>query len=194
MLTRKQYHHLFISKPATALYLSRGRRKPIRQRPPGKLGPPSYEPWDIVMTYGRPYYPLGKILIPLCRDHRTMIYERQARLLVELGIPERVVLAYQEVLLLYLENIAITRVVKLFGISALRKALPEIQTRNEAVTLMTRAHSLTANEGQLLQTILPNRIPILPVDEVQETWKEALASMENEAYQQFVRNQEPRHG
>lgn len=135
--------------------------------------------WELVAKYGKPDKPLGKLLLSMDEREMEAVEERQSELMEEMGIPNTVILAYQMVLILYVEHEAITRAVLKIGDPELRGALPEVLNRREAIYLMEREFNLTPEEVELLYEILPNNNPTERALEVHATWDKALPPRSN---------------
>lgn len=128
--------------------------------------------WELVAKYGKPDSYLGKLLLSLDEKALEALEERQSKQMEALGIPNQVILAYQMVLMLYVENAAISRTVLKVGDPELRGALPEVLTRDEAVYLMEREFNLEQQDCELLKELLPNRNPTELCEQVTSTWFE----------------------
>lgn len=89
-------------------------------------------------------------------DEQTMLatLAQQAKALEAAGVPDSVIVAYQEAAPLLTENEAISRYIEQTGNSSLRTALPEILTPEEAVALEANERPLSSSEQkQLLQML-----------------------------------------
>lgn len=130
--------------------------------------------WKLIVKYGNPETPFGKLVLPMEEERVEAIEAHQAQLLAAMGIPHVVISAYQDVLLLYLEHEAITRMILTLGDPELRGLYPEILSRDEAVYVMSRDHMMMPDQCRLLKEILPNESPTELCEKVDQSWLEAI--------------------
>jgi len=83
----------------------------------------------------------------------------QAKVLEANGVPDSVIVAYQEIAPLLTENVAISRYINKTGNTSLRAALPEILNAEEAVVIATQDRPLSKSEQQTLLDMLKRLEP-----------------------------------
>jgi len=80
--------------------------------------------------------------------------EKQAGKMAAAGYDNKVIVAYQDILPIYLERVAITKYISRTEQHLLRQALPEVTSISEAVYLMFREHRLTKQQADTLTMLL----------------------------------------
>ena len=131
--------------------------------------------WEQVRDHGGADMPLGKALLSLTEEELESTLAAHEKLLEQMEIPDKVILAYHTVLMLYMENAAISRAVSKLQSPELRQALPETVNRKEAVYLAEREFNLMPEQSEILMEILPHpNEPTQRAREVHAAWVKAL--------------------
>lgn len=97
-------------------------------------------------------------LFKLDQDELLEALESQADALEADGVPDPVILAYQKIAPVLVEQEAITAFIEQTGNMELRASLPDVTTPDEAAMVMTEEHRLAPEHaGQLLDML--ERLP-----------------------------------
>ena len=99
-----------------------------------------------------------KTLFKMTPESLDLALDEQAERLTKSGHEDKVILAYQTVIPLLLENQAISAYLIKTDDLALRQALPEIQTVNEALLVAQKEYRLTVKQNQSLQQLLSKTV------------------------------------
>ena len=99
-----------------------------------------------------------KTLFRMTPESLDLALDEQAEKLARSGHEDKVILAYQTVIPLLLENQAISAYLIKTDDLALRQALPEIQTVNEALLVAQKEYRLTVKQNQSLQQLLSKTV------------------------------------
>ena len=99
-----------------------------------------------------------KALFKMTPESLDLALDEQAERLTKAGYEDKVILAYQAVAPLLLENRAISAYSLKTDNLALRQALPEITTVAEAVLIAQKEYRLTVKQNQSLQQLLSKTV------------------------------------
>lgn len=112
---------------------------------------------QIARTESLKYPSMGR-LFSMNQTALTDALEAQATALRRQGVANKVVLAYQTVAPLLMENEAISRYIRKTDSLTMRAALPEVTTIPEALQLAEAEHELTPKQIKALRKLLQREI------------------------------------
>lgn len=115
--------------------------------------------WNEIAASEELVNPSFQKLMQMNQEQLTQALESQAQALEANGVPDRVIVAYQEIAPLLSENAAISRYINRTGNSSLRDALPEILNAEEAVVIATQDRPLSKSEQKTLLDMLKRLEP-----------------------------------
>lgn len=115
--------------------------------------------WNEIAASEELVNPSFQKLMQMTQEQLTQALESQAQALEANGVPDSVIVAYQEIAPLLAENAAISRYINRTGNSSLRDALPEILNAEEAVVIATQDRPLSKSEQQTLLDMLKRLEP-----------------------------------
>lgn len=115
--------------------------------------------WNEIAASEELVNPSFQKLMQMTQEQLTQALESQAQALEANGVPDSVIVAYQEIAPLLAENAAISRYIDRTGNSSLRDALPEILNAEEAVVIATQDRPLSKSEQQTLLDMLKRLEP-----------------------------------
>jgi len=96
----------------------------------------------------------AKVLFAMNSEEMLEALDAQANALETRGIPNAVILAYQQMAPLLVENDAISRYIVATENLSLRAAMPEVATVDEAVYLAAAERSLNQEQARILASLL----------------------------------------
>jgi len=110
--------------------------------------------WNEIAETGLVQTPTFKRLFSTTLDDRDQILEEQAKKMEKSGVTSRVILSYQTVTSLLMENKAISAYLRMTDRYDLSAVFPEVLTVNEAVYLMIQEYMLSDDESSQLSAML----------------------------------------